>query len=128
MREGPSLEDYLATGALANVPLWVFLLLLSFDVYRYTESNPIFFYTVIPIVAMTGGGFVASYLMFRRVRKHTFRSGLLFGVSATIVNLVFGVATSAPSTPFVGAICFLAGAVLGVMLWRKKDKELESVT
>jgi hypothetical protein len=77
---------------------------------------------------MTGGGFVASYLMFRRVRKHTFRSGFLFGVSATIVNFVFGVATSAPSTPFVAVICFLAGAVLGVMLWRKKDKELESVT
>jgi len=128
MREGPSLEDYLATGALANVPLWVYLLLLSFDIYRYTESNPIFFYTVIPIVAMAGGGFVASYLMFRRVRKHTFRSGFLFGVSATIVNLVFGVATSAPSTPPVAAICFLAGAVLGVMPWRRKDKELQIVT
>ena len=123
-REDASLEDYLATGALANVPLWIYFLLLSFDTGRYTESNPVAFYTIIPIVAMLGGGFVACHLMFRRIKNHSFRSGILFGAAATIVNIVFGLATQAPATPVVAVFCFVAGTILAVILWRRKDKEI----
>jgi len=121
MKESPTLEDYLATGALANVPLWIYLLLLTFDVSGHTLSSPILFYTIIPIIAILTGGFFASFLMCRRIKSHSFRNGLLFGVAATIVNLIFGVATLAPSTPFVAAICFVISAVLAVVLWRRKD-------
>jgi peptidoglycan/LPS O-acetylase OafA/YrhL len=124
MKESPTLEDYLATGALANVPLWIYLLLLTLDVGLYTQSNPSLFYTIIPVIAMLTGGFTASYLMCRRIKSHSFRNSLLFGASATIINLIFGVATLAPTTPFIAALCFVAGAVIAVVLWRRKDKEL----
>ena len=124
MRESANLDDYLATGALANVPLWIYLLLLSFDAAGYAESNPVVFYTIVPVAAMLGGAFVASHLMFRRIRNHSFRSGILFGSAATIVNMVFTLATQTPVTPYVAAFCFVTGTTVAVALRRRKDREI----
>jgi len=115
MKESPTLEDYLATGALANVPVWIYLLLLTFDANLYAES--------FIIIALLTGGFSASYLMCRRIKSRSFRNGLLFGVSATVVNFVFGFATLLLN-PFVAGLCFVMSAVLAVVLRRRKDKEL----
>jgi len=128
IREGLSLEDYLAAGALANVPLWIYLLLLTFDVNLYAQSSPLVFYTIVPIMAMLAGGFAASYLMCRRIKNYSFRNGFLSSVSATVINLVFGVATLAPSTPFVAALCFVTGAVLAIVLNQRIGRRPEANT
>jgi len=121
-REEPVFEDYLAGGALANVPFWIYLLILTFDTSGYTQSNVIIFFTVIPIVVMISGGFAASYLLCRRSRRRFVRIGLLIGVTATIINLVFGLAASTPSTFVVAAFCFVAGGTLAVTLYQRQKK------
>jgi len=123
-RNMPSLEDYLATAALANVPFWIYLLLLTFDVNRYSQSNLLFFFTVLPIVAIAGGGFVASYLLCTRSRRGFLRIGFLVGVCATLINIVFGLATSAPSAIVVTAFCFLGSSVIAAKI-RDRKKMLE---
>lgn len=121
-RDEPNFEDYLATGALANVPFWIYILLLTFDTNRYSQSSTLVFYTVIPMVVMSAGGFVASYLLCRRSKARFLRIGLLVAVSATLVNFVFGLATSAPSTFVISFFCFMAGSVLAALLSRSGNK------
>jgi len=124
-REGPSFEDYLATGALANVPLWIYILVLTFDTNRYTQSDPTLFFTTIPIVVMVGGGLVASYLLYRRVKKDPLRVGLLVGVTATVINFVFGLATSSPSMGLalvlIAACSFIPSSVFAAMICRRRS-------
>jgi len=124
-RDGPSFEDYLATGALANVPLWIYIVALTFDTSRYTQSDPTLFFTTIPIVVMVGGGVVASYLLYRRIKKDPLRVGLLVGVTATVVNLVFGLVTSPPSAGLalvlVAACSFIPSSVFAAMICQRRS-------
>jgi peptidoglycan/LPS O-acetylase OafA/YrhL len=126
-REEPIFEDYLAGGALANVPFWIYLLVLTFDTGGYAQSNVTFFFTVIPVGAMIAGGFVASYLVCKRSKRRFIRIGLLIGVTATLVNLLFGFAASTPSTFLAAAICFVVGGVLAAMLYQRKASVVATV-
>jgi len=123
-REEPVFEDYLAGGALANVPFWIYLLILTFDTSGYAQSNVVIFFTAIPIVTMIGGGFLTSYLVCRRSKGRFVKIGLLIGVTATLINLVFGLAASTPSTFVVAAFCFVAGGVLAATLYQRQKKGL----
>jgi len=120
--EEPSFEDYLATGALANVPLWVYLLLLTFDSGSFSQSNPILFFTLVPVAVMIAGGMLASYLLCRRRGRRFMRIGLLVGVTATIVNFVFNFVSSAPAALPVSAVCFVTSGVFGAVMWEKQHK------
>lgn len=123
-KEGPSFEDYLAAGALANVPLWIYLFLLTFDAGRYSSFNPTIFFTVIPVIAMVGGGFVASYIVCRRGKRQLLRVGIFVGVSATIVNFVFGLVVSAPSTLAATTVSFVSSAAFAAFLLQRKEESL----
>jgi peptidoglycan/LPS O-acetylase OafA/YrhL len=121
-RHDPVFEDYLATGALANVPFWIYILLLTFDTNRYSQSNALVFYTIIPLAVMGAGGFVASHLLCKRSKGRFLRIGLLVGVSATLVNFVFGLATSIPSTLITSFFLFMTGSVVAALLTRSGYK------
>lgn len=131
-RDAPGFDDYLATGALANVPLWIYRLLLTFDVNKYSLSDLTVFYTIIPIITMLVGGFVSSYLLCRRSVRGFLRIGLLVGVAATIVNFAFGLATSGPpvivvAVIFVAVICFVGSSVLAAVLKQKRSRDLGTI-
>jgi hypothetical protein len=120
----PSFNDYLAAGALANVPLWTYVLLLTLDVNKYSFSELTVFYTIIPVAAMFAGGFIASFLLFRRSGKATLRIGLLVGVTASIVNFVFGLVTSGMSVFAFAAFSFMTSSILAAVLKQKSRKDL----
>jgi len=121
-RHDPVFEDYLATGALANVPFWIYILLLTFDTNRYSQSNALVFYTFLPLAIMGAGGFVASHLLCKRSEGRFLRIGLLVGISATLVNFVFGLATSIPSTLIMSFFLFMTGSVVAALLTRGGHK------
>ena len=127
-KDGPSFNDYLAAGALANVPLWLYVLLLTIDVNKYSLSNPIFFYTIIPLISMFAGGFVASFLLFKRSGKVTLRIGLLIGVTASIVNFVFGLVTSGSSVFAIAVFCFMVSSILATFLRKRSGSDLENLS
>lgn len=122
-KDEPSFNDYLAAGALANVPLWIYVLLLTLDVNKYSFSDPTVFYTIIPVATMLAGGFIASFLLFRRSGKATLRIGLLVGLTATIVNFAFGLVTSGMSVIPFAALCFMASSILAAVLKKKKSRK-----
>jgi hypothetical protein len=123
-KDEPSFNDYLAAGALANVPLWIYVLLLTLDVNKYSFSDLTVFYTIVPITTMFAGGFIASFLLFRRSGKTTLRIGLLVGVTATIVNFAFGLVTSGMSVFAFAAFCFMTSSILATVLKQKSRKDL----
>lgn len=123
-KDGPSFNDYLAAGALANVPFWIYVLLLTLDVNRYSFSDLTVFYIIIPVSTMFAGGFIASFLLFRRSGKATLRIGLLVGVTASIVNFVFGLVTSGMSVFAFAAFCFMTSSILAAVLKQKSRKDL----
>lgn len=123
-KDGPSFNDYLAAGALANVPFWIYILLLTLDVNKYSFSDLTVFYTIIPVTTMFAGGFTASFLLLKRSGKATLRIGLLVGVTASIVNFVFGLVTSGISVFAFSAFCFMTSSIFAVVLKQKSDKNL----
>ncbi len=120
-REEPNLEDYLAAGALANVPLWIHLLILTYT-SDYFQYHPAIFFTLIPVAAMIAGGSLASILLCRRSSQRFLRIGFIVGLVATIVNIVFGVAASGPSMAIVAPLCFFAGSVVAAILWQRRGQ------
>lgn len=126
-RDRPGFDDYLATGALANVPFWIYLLLLTFDVNKYSLSDLTLFYTIIPVIAMLLGGFGSSYLLCRRSAGGFLRIGVLVGVAATIVNFAFGLAASGPPVIIAAIICFMGSSVLAAILKQKRSRDLETI-
>jgi peptidoglycan/LPS O-acetylase OafA/YrhL len=121
-RHDPAFEDYLATGALANVPFWIYFLLLTFETNEYLQSYVLIFGTVIPLVVFSAGGFLASHLLCKRSKGRFLRIGLLVGISAALVNFVFGFATSVPSTFIMSFFCFVTGSVAATLLARRRSK------
>ena len=127
-KERPSFEDYLAAGALANVPFWMYVLLLTLDLNKYSFSAVGVFYTIAPLATMIAGGFVATFLVCTRVGKATVRIALTVGLAATVVNFVFGLITSESSVTGFAALCFIASGILAVVLKRTaKNLEKKSI-
>ena len=121
-KKRPGFSDFLAAGALANIPIWVYVILLSFDINKHLLSSEVF-HTLAPSIAILGGGLLASLVLCNRNGKATFRIGLLVGVAATIVNFAFGVLTSEPSATPIAAFFFLTGSILAVLVKTQRKNQ-----
>lgn len=115
-KKGPSFDEYLAGGFLANAPLLLFVYvaksLWSQDVPSIGLETP-------SMLVVAVGGISAGYLVVRRVERDHLSVGLKTGLSAFLVNFAFSSIVFEGTSIVYGAsilVLYCCTAVLGSFL------------
>jgi len=85
-RKGPSFDEYLAGGFLANAPLLFFTYIVK---SLWSQGDPAPSLEILLTAALAAGGVAAGYLVVRRTERGHLQTGLKTGLSAFIVNFAF---------------------------------------
>jgi hypothetical protein len=85
-KKGPSFDEYLAGGFLANAPFLFFVYIAK---SLWSQDTPPIGLETLSMLVVAVGGISAGYLVVRRVERDHLSVGLKTGLSSFLVNLTF---------------------------------------
>lgn len=125
-KKGASFDEYLAGGFLANAPILFFTYVAK---SLWSEEMPSLGLEIASVAAVVLGGFMAGYLVVRRVNRDQLRIGLKTGLSAFLVNFTFSSIIFEGTTILYGLwilTVFCIASVAGALVRRSMARSTSS--